>query len=128
MLGIQSNASPAIQFHPYLGDFYDLTSVADTLYGIFSASNADNGILASYPDATFQRDFTGIAGTASFQLTTLNGAPVPFSIDPFFFSVNLAVPEPATLTLLSASLLGFAVLRGRRSTYLLLSLDRQAGR
>ena len=112
LLGAQSNASPGIQFHPYLGDFYDLTSVDDTLYGIFSASNADNGILASYPDATFQRDFTGIVGSASFQLTSLNGAPVPFSIDPFFFSVNLAVPEPATLTLLGASLLGFAVLYG----------------
>jgi hypothetical protein len=116
MLGTQSNAFPIATFFPYVGDFYDLTSVGDTLCGIFSASNADNGVLASYPDATFQRDFTGIAGTANFQLTTLNGAPVPFSIDPFFFSVNLAVPEPDTLTLLGASLLGFAVLRGRRST------------
>jgi hypothetical protein len=111
---------------PYLGDFYDLTSVGDTLYGIFSSSNADNGILASYPDATFQRDFTGTPGTGSFRLTDLTGAPVAFSIDPFFFSVDLAaVPEPATLTLLGTSLLGLVALRARRRTRtLLLSFHR----
>lgn len=115
LLGTESNATPAIVFSPYLGDFYDLISVGDTLYGIFSSSNADNGTLASYPDATFQRAFTGIPGTGSFQLTNLTGAPVAFSVDPFFFSVELAaVPEPATLTLLGASLLGWAALRGRR--------------
>jgi hypothetical protein len=37
---------------------------------------------------------------------------VGFSIDTFFFSV--AVPEPATLTLLGASLLGFAALHRRK--------------
>jgi hypothetical protein len=115
LLGTQSNTFPTASFFPYLGDFYDLTSVGDTLYGIFSSSNADNGTLASYPDATFQRDFTGIPGTGSFQLTDLTGAPVPYSIDPFFFSLDLAaVPEPATLTLLGTSLLGLAVLHGRR--------------
>ena len=113
LLGTQSNATPIEAFFPYIGDFYDLTSIGDTLYGIFSASNADNGTLASYPEATFQRDFTGIPDTASFQLTDLTGAPVAFSIDPFSFSLNL-VPEPATLSLLGVSLLGFAGLRRRR--------------
>ncbi len=75
-----------------------LTSVGDTFYGIFSASNADNGIDALFPDVSFQRDFIGAPGTASFQLTNLTGSPVNFSIDPFVFSVSLqsAVPEPAT--------------------------------
>jgi len=113
LLGTQSNATPIEAFFPYIGDFYDLTSIGDTLYGIFSASNADNGTLASYPEATFQRDFTGIPDTASFQLTDLTGAPVAFSIDPFSFSLNL-VPEPATLSLLGVSLLRLAGLRRRR--------------
>jgi hypothetical protein len=44
------------------------------------------------------------------------GNVVPFSIDPYVFSLNLAVvTEPATLTLLGASLLGFAALRRRRT-------------
>ena len=118
LLGTQSNATPAANFFPYLGDFYDLTSVGNTMYGIFSASNDDNGTLASYPDAIFQRDFTGTPNTASFQLTDLMGNPVSLSIDPFFFSftsVPVPVPEPGTLTLLGAWLLGMAALRRRRS-------------
>jgi hypothetical protein len=57
---------------------YDLTTVDDTFYGIFSASNADNGTLASYLSVTFQRDFIGTPGTGSFQLTNLAGSPVNF--------------------------------------------------
>jgi hypothetical protein len=49
LLGTESNTFPTAAFFPYIGDFYDLTSVGDTLYGIFSSSNADNGTLASYP-------------------------------------------------------------------------------
>ena len=116
MLGTQTNATPAIQFNPYIGDFYDLTSVGDAFYGIFSASNDDNGILALYPSVTFQRDFTGIPGTATFQLTNLTGNPVSLSIDPFVFSFAPApAPEPATLTLLSTALLGLAALLRRRA-------------
>jgi hypothetical protein len=86
----------------------DLTSIGDTFYGIFSASNADNGIDALFPDVTFQRDFIGAPGTAGFKLA--NG--VPFSIDPFFFAVT--IPEPGTLSLLGAALFGLAALRRRR--------------
>ena len=107
-------------FDPYLGDFYDLTSVGNELFGIFSASNDDNGTNALYPDAVFQRDFKGTEGTASFQLTDGSGNNVALSIDPFVFSLDLSqpspTPEPATLTLLGTSLIGLAAFRRRRRT------------
>ncbi len=117
LLGTESNATPTVVFFPYVGDFNDLTSVGDTMYGVFSGSNFDNGILANYPSATFLRDFTGTAGTGSFQLTDLSGNPVSLSIDPFFFSFTSVpvVPEPATLTLLGTALLSLAALRRRRT-------------
>jgi hypothetical protein len=89
-LAIEDNATPVLQSLVYLGDFFDMTSVGNRFDGIFSASNADNGTSAQFfPNVTFQRDFTGTPGTASFQLTDTNGNPVPFSIDPFFFSYYL---------------------------------------
>jgi hypothetical protein len=116
LLGTESTATPQGLFDPYLGDFYDLTSVDNTLFGIFSASNADNGSGGLFPSVTFQRDFIGTPGTPSFQLTNSTGGIVPFSIDPFVFSLNLdAVPEPSTLTLLGGTVLGLAVLRRRRT-------------
>jgi len=124
LLGTETNALPLAEFDPYLGDFFDMTSVGDTLYGIFSASNADNGILtagsegALYPDVSFQRDFIGTPGTASFALKNLSGGPVDFSIDPFVFSETISItptiPEPATLSLLGAGLFGLAAARRRR--------------
>ena len=121
LLGTETNTFPTAVFDPYVGDFYDLTSVGDTFYGIFSASNDDNGNAltgAFYPDATFQRDFTGTQGTASFTLTDGAGGTVPFSIDPFFFSFSPSapppVPEPATLSLLGTALVGMAAFRRRR--------------
>jgi PEP-CTERM motif len=113
LLGMQSNATPGLVFLPYVGDFFDLTSIGNTLYGIFSGSNADNGTLASYPDAIFQRAFTGTPGTASFALAGPTGAGVAFSIDPFVFSVTV-IPEPATLSLLGFGLVGLAAARRRR--------------
>ena len=115
LLGTETNATPIIQFNPYIGDFYDLTSVGDVFYGIFSASNFDNGnplTGALFPDVTFQRDFMGTPGTPSFELLNLAGNPVGFSIDPFFFSFD--VPEPSTIVLLGTMLLGLAALRRRR--------------
>src|SRR5262249_39776867 len=89
-LATESNATPIATFQPYLGDFFDLTSVGNTFYGIFSASNADNGTDAQFSSGvTFGRNFTGNSGTESFQLTDLNGNPVASSIDPYFFTYQL---------------------------------------
>ena len=87
-LATESNATPALQSHPYVGDFFDLTSVGDTFFGIFSASNADNGTDAQFPNVSFLRPFTGALGMSSFQLTDAAGNPVAISIDPFFFSYS----------------------------------------
>jgi streptogramin lyase len=92
-LATESNVTPVSQFDPYLGDFYDMTSVGDTFYGIFSASNADNGTDALFSTISFQRNFTGTPGTASFHLTDANGSTVPFSIDPFLLSLQILAPS-----------------------------------
>ena len=91
LLATESNAIPTATFSPYLGDFFDLEAIGNTFYGIFSASNADNGTDAQFlTDTTFGRDFTGTPGTADFQLTDGSGNSVVSSIDPFFFTVTEA--------------------------------------
>jgi hypothetical protein len=114
-----TSGGPAIQFDPYVGDFFDLTSIGNTLYGIFSASNADDGILGSFLAGTeFQRNFVGTPGAASFALRDLSNNPVAFSVDPFFFTEGLtAIPEPSTLFLIGTSLLGLAALLRRPSYF-----------
>jgi autotransporter passenger strand-loop-strand repeat protein len=102
-LATELNTAAPFDVNPYLGDFYNLISVGNTFFGIFSAANADNGTDASfYSSTTFQRDFTGSAGTANFQLTA-NGNPVSASIDPFFFSFTAAITVSSGTTTVSSS-------------------------
>jgi hypothetical protein len=91
-LGSESNSiSPAL-FDPYLGDFFDLTGIGNTFYGVFSASNADNGTTALFTNTTFNRPFAGTPGTSDFRLIDTNGNAVPYSIDPFFFAYSILNP------------------------------------
>jgi autotransporter passenger strand-loop-strand repeat protein len=85
-----NNAFPTATESPYLGDFFDLSSAGDTFYGIFSALNFDNGdptTGAALTNVSFQRDFTGSAGTSNFQLTNSSGRAVSESVDPFAFTL-----------------------------------------
>jgi hypothetical protein len=116
ILGDETNATPAAQFSPYLGDFTDLISIGDTFYGIFSASNADDGTLANFllnGPQLYQRCTVGTPGAPGFHL-----CDAAFSIDPYFFSGTsfnqVITPWPGTLALLGTSLLGFAAFRRRR--------------
>jgi hypothetical protein len=77
-LAIERNSTPIWSFQPYLGDFYDLTSVGNTFYGIFSASNADDGTNAQFSSTSFLRNHTGTPGTSNFRLTDTIGNTVPF--------------------------------------------------
>jgi FG-GAP-like repeat len=91
-LARQTNSLPTANGDdPYIGDFFDLTSRGNTFYGIFSASNADDGTNALFQNVTFNRDFTGTPGTSSFRLTDATGNAIPFSIDPFFFSYPVLI-------------------------------------
>jgi hypothetical protein len=84
LLGTESNAKPDSQFDPYIGDYFDLTSVGNNFYGTFSASNLDDGTNATLNSATtFLRKFSGTPGTANFQLTDTTGMPIAGSIDPY---------------------------------------------
>ncbi|WP_298354923.1 Hint domain-containing protein [Rhodoblastus sp.] len=88
LLGTESNATPIATFDPYVGDFNDLTSIGNTFYGTFAASNQDNGSTATILNATFLRDHSGTPGTSSFQLTDGGGGTVGASIDPYFFTAT----------------------------------------
>jgi hypothetical protein len=93
-LATESNKIPASQGDPYVGDFFDLTGIGNTFYGIFSASNADDGKNASFTNVTFNRLFTGTPGESDFELTDANKDEVDTSIDPFFFSYSILNPNP----------------------------------
>src|SRR5262245_15169435 len=54
-LATESNQIPMTQGDPYVGDFFDLTGIGNTFYGILSASNADDGTNASFENLTFNR-------------------------------------------------------------------------
>jgi hypothetical protein len=134
-----SNAFPVPDpnIFPYVGDFFDMTSIGSIIYGVFSASNADTcgefliGPACFPNDVTIQRAHDGTPGTEDFTLCnpTTGCIPVGFSIDPFFFTVNLEdlkfpcgadcltplllVPEPGGLFVLGAALACFAVARCR---------------
>jgi autotransporter passenger strand-loop-strand repeat protein len=85
-----NNAFATFTENPYLGDFFDLTSLGNTFYGIFSALNFDNGDPtsgAAFTNVSFQRDTTGTPGTSSFQLTN-SGRAVSESVDPFAFTLS----------------------------------------
>jgi lipopolysaccharide export system protein LptA len=101
-LASETNATPVATFDPYVGDFYDMMSVGNTFYGVFSASNADNGSNAQFTNVVFQRDFIGTPGTASFQLTNASGQAVTASIDPFLFTYQ-APSSPPTLSNVAAN-------------------------
>ena len=91
-LATQSNSTPVTEGQPYLGDYSELRGVGNTFYGVFSASNADNGTLADITNVSFQRSLTGTPGTPSFQLTDASGHMVAPSIDPFFFTETMPTP------------------------------------
>jgi hypothetical protein len=93
-LASESNLTPTATFNPYLGDFFELTGIGNTFYGIFSASNDDDGTNASFTNLTFNRLFSGTPGTSNFQLTNANGNAVTSSIDPFFFAYSILNPSP----------------------------------
>jgi hypothetical protein len=92
VLATEKNTAAPFDFQPYLGDFFELHSVGNTFYGIFSASNRDDGTNASFLNLSLDRDFTGTPGTANFQLTDSVGGAVSFSIDPFLFVDDSANP------------------------------------
>ena len=88
-LATETNATPPNDFFPYLGDFFDLQAVGNTFYGIFSASNADNGTDAQFSNLVMGRNFSGNLGTSSFHLLDASGNPLAASIDPYFFTYQL---------------------------------------
>ena len=85
VLATEQNTAAPFDFHPYLGDFFDLHAIGNTFYGTFSAANADDGTHASFLNLSLDRHYTGTPGAADFQLTDGSGHAVSFSIDPYLF-------------------------------------------
>jgi hypothetical protein len=114
-LGTESNTSPNSEFDPYLGDFFDLTSVGNTFYGIFCASNRDDGTNAQFPILSLQRNFRGTPGTSNFQVTNgttlqapalggLSNASYTASGAPVALSLGATVTDLGSTTLTSATI------------------------
>jgi hypothetical protein len=89
---------PPPTFQPYIGDYFDLNAVGNTFYGVFSASNALNTAVLPF-GIHLQRNFVGTPGQSNFALRDLAGAPVAFSIDPFFFRETALQAPVAALKL-----------------------------
>lgn len=86
---------------PYVGDYFDLEAVGNTFFGTFSASNDLNTAFSPF-GVTFQRLTAGDPAAGTFVLLDGAGNNVPFSIDPYFFSLAAgAVPELSTFRLLA---------------------------
>ena len=86
---------PEVTFTPYVGDYVDLLTLDSEFFGVFSANNEPDS--SHFPNGvTYQRN----ADFASGSLLTLDqGDTVDISIDPFFFRIDEAPPEPGRTTL-----------------------------
>jgi hypothetical protein len=97
LLSKAPDASPQMQFDPYLGDYAHLLAIGRTFYGIFSANNTPDKnnfpFLKEFPNGLiYQRE-------ANFDTHVLsdsknNVGNVAPSIDPFFLEVTLSSPPP----------------------------------
>jgi hypothetical protein len=93
------DASPVLQFEPYLGDYAHLQSIGRTFYGTFSANNTPDRnnfpFLKDYPDGLiYQREAnfdTHVLSDSRNHVSTV--AP---SIDPFFVEVTLSSPPESS--------------------------------
>jgi hypothetical protein len=73
--------TPAVAFHPYIGDYVRLLAVGDDFYGVFSGNNTPDQ--ANFPNGvTYQR---AADWTTHALLSTDGVTPVAVSIDPYFF-------------------------------------------
>ncbi len=77
---------------PYLGDYIKLLATGKDFYGTFCASNAP--VKANFPSGViYQRNVDWATETL---LGNDGVTPVAASIDPFFFTLTVAVPKVAT--------------------------------
>jgi hypothetical protein len=79
------DGDPRFLSNPYIGDYQNLQAVDETFFGTFTASN-DLNTAYSPVDVVMQRETYTDPDTGVFQLNDLNGHPVAFSLDPYFFT------------------------------------------